>query len=254
MPPRDRTGARMRDAATLARAELRVRRSVRGVMAAWLRRARDAVLAAAGLPDLNAWPPPQDWLRLVAQRLVPVLGDVFSDAARTVTPQAREADVTAWTRSYLRTVPDRLSARMWPAGVFAAVRAELGDAIAAGEGIGKIRDRIAALLDPELGDGWRWEAAAQRVARTEAVGAYNGGTQAAAAAAAAAGERLVKEWLATHDSRTRPSHAAADGQRRALEQPFTVGGWPLMFPGDPAGPASEVINCRCTQLILPEGD
>jgi hypothetical protein len=30
-----------------------------------------------------------------------------------------------------------------------------------------------------------------------------------------------------------------------MDEPFTVGGASLMYPGDPAGPAEEVINCRC---------
>jgi uncharacterized protein with gpF-like domain len=56
-------------------------------------------------------------------------------------------------------------------------------------------------------------------------------------------------WMATHDSGTlltRPDHMEADGQRRRLDEPFEVGGEELMFPGDPAGSAAQIINCRCT--------
>lgn len=58
----------------------------------------------------------------------------------------------------------------------------------------------------------------------------------------------------TIDSRTRPSHVLADGQRVGLTEPFIVGGAPLMFPGDPSGPAGEVISCRCTTLLLEKGE
>lgn len=54
-----------------------------------------------------------------------------------------------------------------------------------------------------------------------------------------------KEWVAAEDHRTRETHDEADGQVVAMDDPFIVGGVPLMFPGDPDGPAEEVINCRC---------
>lgn len=59
-----------------------------------------------------------------------------------------------------------------------------------------------------------------------------------------------KEWLATMDDRVRDSHAEMDGQVVAVDDPFVTGnGASLQYPGDPDGPAEEVINCRCT--ILP---
>ncbi len=57
--------------------------------------------------------------------------------------------------------------------------------------------------------------------------------------------QVRKEWVAVKDQRTRDSHIAADGQIRRVNEPFDVGGSKLMFPGDPTGPADEVINCRC---------
>lgn len=87
-----------------------------------------------------------------------------------------------------------------------------------------------------------WQTRAQRIARTESTGAYNA---AGIAALADEGEE-EKVWIATEDARTRPSHAAADRQRVPLVQPFEVGASTLMMPGDPSGPAHEVVNCRCT--------
>lgn len=57
------------------------------------------------------------------------------------------------------------------------------------------------------------------------------------------GADVVKQWDATLDSRTRESHVAVDGEIREIDKPFSNG---LMFPGDPAGAAAEVCNCRCT--------
>lgn len=97
----------------------------------------------------------------------------------------------------------------------------------------------------------RWEFKARRIARTETIGAFNGGDYAGALAAEEQeGRTLWKQWLATDDERTRHSHVLADGQVRELRTPFIVGGWPLEHPGDPVGPGHEVINCRCTALYL----
>jgi len=46
-----------------------------------------------------------------------------------------------------------------------------------------------------------------------------------------------KEWIATMDSRVRPSHAAADGQVVDIDKPFEVGGVLMNAPSQ--------INCRC---------
>ena len=41
----------------------------------------------------------------------------------------------------------------------------------------------------------------------------------------------------------------ANGQKVDLDQPFTVGGSKMMFPGDNSlgAVANEIIQCRCTQ-------
>ena len=64
-------------------------------------------------------------------------------------------------------------------------------------------------------------------------------------AAKGTGVDMERVWSATIDKRTRPSHAAADGQTRGQEEPFDVGMSKLMYPGDPNGAAQEIIQCRC---------
>jgi len=85
---------------------------------------------------------------------------------------------------------------------------------------------------------------AERVARTEVIGVNN------YAAQNTYEENGVKqhEWLATDDSRTRDDHAEADGQVRGINEPFTVGGEQLMYPGDSAGSPEQTCNCRCALL------
>jgi hypothetical protein len=59
----------------------------------------------------------------------------------------------------------------------------------------------------------------------------------------------TKEWVSRGDSRVRDAHIAADGQVVAVNMPFIVKGESLMYPGDPAGSASNIINCRCSSQV-----
>ena len=70
-------------------------------------------------------------------------------------------------------------------------------------------------------------------------------------AAKASGVQLDKEWISMQDSRVRPSHAAADGQRANLHGFFFVGGEQLDYPRDPAGSVGNTANCRCQQIFIP---
>lgn len=85
---------------------------------------------------------------------------------------------------------------------------------------------------------------AEAIARTETHGAANYGSQ---EAAASTGLPLRKEWLAAQDERTRETHAAANNQPPiGMDKKFAIGDSFLAYPGDPAGPPEEVVNCRCS--------
>ena len=61
-----------------------------------------------------------------------------------------------------------------------------------------------------------------------------------------------KRWVAIIDNRTRQTHFEANGQVKKVNQPFTVGGSRLNFPGDTSfgAPMKEIMNCRCTVRII----
>jgi uncharacterized protein with gpF-like domain len=61
----------------------------------------------------------------------------------------------------------------------------------------------------------------------------------------ATGMAYKQEWVACLDGREREEHAAANGQVVGKNDAFIVGGETLQFPGDPAGSAGNIINCRC---------
>jgi hypothetical protein len=64
-------------------------------------------------------------------------------------------------------------------------------------------------------------------------------------------DQITREWSAAFDKATRPTHAAADGQKAGSEETFAVGGYRMKYPGDRSlgAPASEIISCRCNVRI-----
>ena len=56
---------------------------------------------------------------------------------------------------------------------------------------------------------------------------------------------VSKTWFAILDSKTRSSHAEADGQEVGVNDFYNVGGEQLKMPRDPSGSAKNIINCRC---------
>ena len=57
---------------------------------------------------------------------------------------------------------------------------------------------------------------------------------------------FAREWSAVMDERTRVEHSKANGQRVKMDEPFTVGGEELMYPGDTSGSPGNVCRCRCS--------
>lgn len=86
---------------------------------------------------------------------------------------------------------------------------------------------------------------AMRIARTEAHRIQTKAAMDAQWKAKGRGADVVKQWDSTLDGRTRDSHRQVDGEIRELDEKFSNG---LLYPGDPSGPASEVVNCRCALL------
>jgi len=116
-----------------------------------------------------------------------------------------------------------------------------------GEGVAAIATRIRQRVGGKIG-----KARANTIARTETHSAANSATFDAAESSGIEG---VFEWMSIRGDRTRSTHRRADGQRRKSGNKFKVGGFELRFPGDPRGPAHEIINCRCALAFRPgKGD
>lgn len=122
------------------------------------------------------------------------------------------------------------------------IHSALTSAILQGKSIDKLADSFYSVMKSD-------RASAIRNARTSFTSAQNAGRMASYEQATEMGIELKKEWICTHDDRTRDSHAEIDGERVAYDEEFSNG---LMYPADPKGEPAEVYNCRCTmRAILP---
>lgn len=92
-----------------------------------------------------------------------------------------------------------------------------------------------------------------RIARTEIIGAANNGVyQSSIQSGVVWGHR----WLAALDGRTRDDHALLGRNQTVAKvgDRFPIAN--VLYPGDPSGALSQIINCRCSLQALtrkPEG-
>lgn len=228
--------------------ERQVAAYIEGMYAQWLPQVEAAVLG--GYNRFGAMPDPaavnataatwnQQVQQLINQQLIPLaqasygeqdpegqftLGDALVAAAATATVFFLAAQVGE-IRSQLVTV------------IAAAVTAQQAAAL------------VADFLRPAV-----WAAKAAQLAATEGDRWVQVATLAGALAAQRRdGVERVKEWTTRRDDRVREAHADAAGQRRGLREFFSVGGFPMLYPKDPAAPPYLVVNCRCGLRILKQG-
>ena len=209
-----------------------------------------AVLIAADSEPGQPYISPDDlasigplWDEAVEEHLMPLVAGVWDDSAGMIHVEMLDAtdvdfpfpsvgSVTA--EEYLaqaRNVYSFIGDDLWQ-----TARAQLAEGFAAGESIPQLTDRLRASA------GLTARRAAL-VARSSVIEASNAGS---IATARASGIEMQKEWIATPDERTRPTHHTADGQKVPLADPFTVGEFSADVPGDPGLPRQEKYNCRCT--------
>ncbi len=223
----------------------------------WLQRALDAVLAA--FERFGIHPDPQgiysvqdEWNKAVEDTILPALFPSARLGWDAILPDSDSSLVSTdsyvigalgMSRNLLVRIPDE---------VYNPVFAEITDGVNDGEGSPEIAARIRTVLDAT--GSQRWPNRAEVIAVTEVNRAANAGAFAAGLQAERdEGVSMDKVWIDSHDRRVREDHSRADGQRVPIGQPFMVGGFPLMTPGDPVGPAHLVIACRCSMMVTERG-
>lgn len=118
------------------------------------------------------------------------------------------------------------------------INAQVTQGIVQGEAPDKIAKRLENVTHMN-------EVASIRTARTMITGSRNAGHLQNMKTAEQWGVHADKQWNCLHDSRTRDSHWELDRMTIPMDDTFPNG---CAYPGDPAGPASEVYNCRCGLL------
>ena len=164
--------------------------------------------------------------------------------------KARRIDIDYWEEYFVQYSRKNLGSKIsWITGttkeIIQQVVSKVGT-IAGEEGwsIATFRNKLRGEFD--FMNKYR----AERIARTELMtasnaGIFEGGKQ--------AGIAVKKEWIPIVDDSSRPDHAAMTGAGAiGMDEAFNVGGVMMMQPGDEAGGAEHVINCRCALNIVPD--
>lgn len=232
----------------MAAAEAEFQAAVLAAFTAWLASVYPAVMAPVargGVPDPGQiWRFQQQWIAQV-DSLMPDLQRLARRGWQWVQGQFGTPYPFAWdnllleqlqrTRNLLVRIPDE---------VYRQVIRTMATGVDKGEDRSQIAGRVDNVLN--INGSENWPARATVIARTETNRFFQAGQLASAQRVQEGrGIRIRKRWNDEDDGNVRRSHRNVDNQLRQLRQPFDVGTSMLQYPGDPAGAAGEVINCRC---------
>lgn len=120
-----------------------------------------------------------------------------------------------------------------------AVRQSVEDGLSEAQTTQAVKEALHGAID-------KLDTRARTIARTEVHGAYSEARHQAAQDTGAIG----RMWISSRDGEVRDSHAALDGVSVGPGEKYPNG---LAYPLDGNGPAEEVINCRCIEIPIYEG-
>lgn len=189
------------------------------------------------------------WIRLFRVRLSPQIRltlaeagrDAMSDLNIGVSFDVSEPEVL----NYMRDRENKIKGVVEK--TFDDLKRDISEGIDAGESIDKLAARVQERMGP-IADG-----RATMIARTEVIGASNGGK---VLAWKQSGVVTGKRWLASTSHMgaddphpVRDAHVELHGQEVGIDEPFTVDGEEAQAPGQ-FGVAELDIQCRCTMLAV----
>lgn len=112
-----------------------------------------------------------------------------------------------------------------------------------GEGSAKIAKRLKTVTNMDM-------RSSVLNARTALTSAESAGRLDAYTRASELGIDTQKQWIATHDGRTRHTHRQVDGEIVPLKEQFSNG---CKYPADPLAEPAETYNCRCRIVPVVDG-
>ena len=206
---------------------------------------------------------PSEWAGLIDTSFSePYIYDIITGLYNaTGLPQARS---TVRDMNASKADESNVLENLWLASINAYARQRAGELIVSVTGT--VKDTLRRILADEMSnDSWgveklvqrimkryseqeEWEV--RRIAQTETMFSLGKASQ---IAADSLDVDYIKQWACSGLSNTRESHLAMDGVIVGKDDYFLVNGSHLLYPHDtsldPA--ASEVINCACTCIRLP---
>ena len=196
-----------------------------------------AISAGDSVDDAFDPAPVRDAYRETWLTVAPLFAGYMFDALEDATKEFSEDDLAAWETAATEYVEGQVANEKIKL-VNDTTRDFFRSTVSTGIESGMSAQQVANLVTDRWDElkGFR----SMRIARTEIVGAANFGSL---QGAQSTGLDLVKVWVTTPDNRTRDTHRLMSGSRAPIGEPFDNG---LDHPGDPSGPAGEIINCRCT--------
>ena len=181
------------------------------------------------------------WVRRFRETIRPALKTIVEDAGEEALADAgvmQAFDVAApAVRKFLEQRAQRFAVQVNET-TWEMLRESLSEGMAAGENIPQLLDRVHTVMAERI------RSTPETIARTEAIGAANGGTL---EAWRQSGVVERKTWIAALDARTRETHIEAHEQTVGLDEDFEVGGARGPAPGQ-MGEPDEDVNCRCTMI------
>ncbi len=183
------------------------------------------------------------WIRTFREEARPVLNGVVREAGEQAIEDlllemafdVTEPEVARFLERRAQRFARKVNETTWQ-----MLKDSLVEGIEAGESIKDLQQRVEEIM------AGRIRSDSETIARTEVIGASNGGTLAAWRQSDVV---VGKTWLAALDERTRETHVAAHGQERKIDEDFEVGAGRGPAPGQ-IGLPEEDINCRCTMLAV----
>jgi SPP1 gp7 family putative phage head morphogenesis protein len=122
------------------------------------------------------------------------------------------------------------------------VNRQVGQAIIQGIDKAETIDQIANRVKHVFNVGSK---RAKTIARTETFGAINFGRHEAIKQT-----RFQRvKWFTALDERVRSKHIGMHGETKGIGEMWNVAGESLEYPGDPAGSAGNIVNCRCIEIV-----
>ena len=203
--------------------------------------ARQGSLAVENFEDATltaAWTPP------VVQTLTDGMSEQEVDEANRVRDEAAAAimavfltlGITGFAIDFMESISLRAQVN-FEQELLRNLRKIVSDSFAAG----KTAEETAVAIRETFTNVTR--VSSEMLSQTELTALVN--ERSVVAAQKAFPDGVSKTWLSVGDNRVRAAHAAAVGQTVPIDQPFSVGGASLMYPGDPTGPLRLVARCRC---------